>query len=171
MYLFTLQHNPKKKEIPIMMSFHLLFQTGQDTGITTQFQSFILLYQDLPHGICAIGDAAFEPTENIIPIYQGAEPLKEKYDNLNFYASQLCIRIEMTFGIMTKKWEILTRPLTISLCNVKWHLQAVARLHNFVINEQLRMTNPANTENDPNINPPANNANTSYLPTKRMSIQ
>ena len=121
------------------------------------------LIEDLPHGICVIGDAAYEPTEHLVPVYQGAERTKEKYDNFNFYASQLRIRIKMAFGTMTKKWGILNRPLTISLANVKWLMQAVARLHNFVINERLRMQKEGvedslNGEED-TLTP------TSYLPT------
>jgi hypothetical protein len=97
------------------------------------------LIEDLPKGICVIGDAAYEPTEHLVPIYQGQDRLKKKYDNFNFYASQCRIRVEMSFGLMTKKWGILGRPLTIRYGNVKWLMQAIVRLHNFVINERIRL--------------------------------
>ena len=118
------------------------------------------LIEDLPHGICIIGDAAYEPTEHLVPVYQGAERTKEKYDNFNFYASQLRICVEMGFGIMTKKWGILNRPLTISLKNVKWIMQAIVRLHNFVINERLRTTSTPNCDDNP-----AANSHRHYLPS------
>jgi hypothetical protein len=97
------------------------------------------LIEDLPKGICVIGDTAYEPTEHLVPIYQGQDRLKKKYDNFNFYASQCRIRVEMSFGLMTKKWGILGRPLTIGYANVKWLMQAIVRLHNFVINERIRL--------------------------------
>jgi DDE superfamily endonuclease len=95
------------------------------------------LIEKLPRGICVIGDAAYEPSEHMVPIYQGIDKHSPKYDNFNFYASQLRIRIEMAFGIMNNKWGILQRPLQISLKNAKWMAQAIARLHNFVINERV----------------------------------
>ena len=34
-------------------------------------------------------------------------------DAFNFYLSQLRIRIEQTFGMMTTKWRILRQPLQV----------------------------------------------------------
>jgi DDE superfamily endonuclease len=95
------------------------------------------LIEALPNGICVIGDAAYEPSEHMAPIYQGNDKLNSKYDNWNFYASQLRIRVEMAFGQMNNKFGILQRPLQVKLKNVKWMAQAIARLHNFVINERM----------------------------------
>jgi DDE superfamily endonuclease len=96
------------------------------------------LIEKLLNGVCIIGDAAYEPTENLVPVYQGKDKyVPNKYDNFNFYASQLRIRIEMAFGMMTNKWGILQHPVGCSLKNVKWMVQGIGRLHNFVINERL----------------------------------
>jgi len=95
------------------------------------------LIEELPFGICVIGDAAYEATEHLVPIYQGLEKLQRDKDDFNFYASQCRIRVEMAFGLMQIKWGILHRPLTCSLKNAKWLAQAIARLHNYVINERL----------------------------------
>ena len=95
------------------------------------------LIESLPFGICVIGDSAYEPTEHMVSIYQGLEKLEPHKDNFNFYGSQCRIRIEMAFGIMQIKWGILQRALVCSLRNTKWLAQAIARLHNFVINERL----------------------------------
>ena len=43
----------------------------------------------------------------------------------------------MAFGMMQSKWGILQRPLTCSLQNMLWLVQAIARLHNLCINERL----------------------------------
>jgi hypothetical protein len=95
------------------------------------------LIEGLPVGICVIGDAAYQPTEHMVPVYQGADKMKAKYDDFNFYASQCRIRIEMAFGMMQAKWGILQRPLACSINNMLWLAQAIARLHNYCINERL----------------------------------
>ena len=97
------------------------------------------MIEGLPRGICVIADAAYEPSEHLVPVYQGIDKLNEKYDNFNFYASQVRIRSEMAFGMMTKKWGVLQRPVGVALKNVKWMMQGIARLHNFCINERLRL--------------------------------
>lgn len=116
------------------------------------------LIEALPLGTCVIGDNAYEPTERMVPIYGGLDRLDEDADNFNFYASQCRIRIEMAFGIMQMKWGILQRPLQSKLANVRWQAQAIARLHNFVINERLLRTDgveeaPASTSNGPRYLP------------------
>jgi hypothetical protein len=95
------------------------------------------LIENLPKGYVVIGDAAYTPTEHMVPIFSGVDKSRADYDNFNFYASQCRIRIEMTFGLMTKKWGILQRLLTTKLTNDKWLVLCIARLHNFVINERL----------------------------------
>ena len=93
--------------------------------------------EKLPLGHCIIGDSAYEGSEHLVPIYSGLDRLKTKCDNFNFYASQCRIRIEMAFGLMQIKWGMLQRPIGVKLVNLKWLAQAIARLHNFVINERL----------------------------------
>ena len=43
----------------------------------------------------------------------------------------------MAFGVMVKKWGILQRPITTSICNIKHLICAIGVLHNFSINEQI----------------------------------
>jgi DDE superfamily endonuclease len=93
--------------------------------------------EQIPIGICVIGDAAYQATEHMVPVYQGADKLTRKYDDFNFFASQCRIRIEMAFGMMQAKWGILQRPLGCSISNMLWLAQAIARLHNYCINERL----------------------------------
>ena len=93
--------------------------------------------ESLPGLFTAIGDCAYKPTEHMAPIYWGSDATRPKCDNFNFYASQLRIRIEMAFGLMVKKWGILSRPLGIKVVNVKHLIVAIARLHNFCINERI----------------------------------
>lgn len=95
------------------------------------------LIEALPSGYICIADCAYQPTEKLIPVFGGDLALQKDNDNFNFYASQLRIRIEMAFGLMTRKWGILQKPLQISLLTVKHLICCVARLHNFCIDERL----------------------------------
>jgi len=120
------------------------------------------LIESLPFGICVIGDSAHEATEHMVPIYQGLEKLEPHKDNFNFYGSQCRIRIEMAFGMMQMKWGMLQRPLLCCLANTKWRVQAIARLHNFVIDERL-----ANDHHDPveEVREMIEDGRSSYHPT------
>jgi DDE superfamily endonuclease len=91
----------------------------------------------IPLGHCVIGDAAYTALEQFVPMYYGVDKLKPKYDNFNFFGSQLRIQIEMAFGMMTRKWGIYWRPLLIGLDKIKYVVESVARLHNFCINERI----------------------------------
>ena len=95
------------------------------------------LVEQLPGMYCVIGDCAYTPTEHLVPIFRGANASLQRNENFNFFASQLRIRIEMAFGLMVKKWGIHARPLTIKLKNIKRLVVAIAKLHNFCINERL----------------------------------
>ena len=43
----------------------------------------------------------------------------------------------MSFGAMVKRWGLLQRPITISICNIKHLICSIGVLHNFCINEQI----------------------------------
>jgi hypothetical protein len=73
-------------------------------------------------------------------MYYGADKLKPKYYNFNFYASQLRIRIEIAFGMMTRKWGMYWRPLLVGLDKIKFIVEVVGRLHNFCINKRIGET-------------------------------
>ena len=96
------------------------------------------LINNLPLGYVVIGDCAYQPSEHLVPIFGAELALLKDNDNFNFFASQLRIRIEMAFGMMTRKWGILQRPLSIALPQVKHLICCIARLHNFCIDEQLK---------------------------------
>ena len=90
------------------------------------------LIDSLPEGFCAIGDAAYDPTERLTPIFYGVSRETPLYDNFIFFASQLQIRIEMAFGLMQMKWRLLLRPQQVSR-NTPSLVVAISRLHNFVV--------------------------------------
>jgi hypothetical protein len=51
----------------------------------------------------------------------------------NFYLSQLRIRVELAFGRMTTKFRLLRTKMSCNVVTQSRVIQAVARLHNFVI--------------------------------------
>jgi hypothetical protein len=61
---------------------------------------------------------------------QKREPHKRTY---NFYLSQLRIRVEMSFSLLSTKWRIYRRNLEYSLEKNIRIINAASRLHNFVI--------------------------------------
>ena len=75
---------------------------------TVKESSLSELVEKLPGLLYCIGDCVYTPTEHLIPIYSADNATKTQYDNYNFYASQLRIHIEMSFGLMVKKWGILS---------------------------------------------------------------
>jgi DDE superfamily endonuclease len=100
--------------------------------------SLDMLIESLPASFVVIGDAAYKPTEKLVPMYYGVNKREPLYNNFNFFASQCRIRIEMAFGIMTQKWRILLTPLLYKFDMVKLIVLAIARLHNFTFNIRLR---------------------------------
>ena len=110
--------------------------TKDRNGIVTS--GLLDLVNCLPQGYVVIGDAAYQPSEKFVPVFGGDLATIKDNDNFNFYVSQLHIRIEMAFGLMTRKWGILQRPISIALPSIKHLICAICRLHNFCIDERLK---------------------------------
>ena len=93
------------------------------------------MVQNLPIRKFVIGDNAYMCTETLLTPFSGNEKKDPEKDAFNFYLSQLRIRIEQTFGLMTNKWRILRQPLQMNLKNVAKTFMCITRLHNFCIDE------------------------------------
>lgn len=104
------------------------------------------LIEALPSGYVCIADCAYQPSEKLVPVFGGDLALQRDNDNFNYFASQLRIRIEMAFGLMTRKWGILQRPLCNSLFSIKHLICCIARLHNYCIEQRLLQN--VNTSSD-----------------------
>ena len=91
----------------------------------------------LPSGYAAIGDAAYEPTEHITPIFYRLNRSDPFHDNFNYFASQLRIQIEMTFRLMQMKWHYLLQPRQVTT-HLPQYIMGIAFLHNFVVNYHLQ---------------------------------
>lgn len=57
----------------------------------------------LPCGRYVIGDCAYVPSEHLLTPFSGTQKQTPKNDSYNFYLSQLRIKIEQAFGLMTTK--------------------------------------------------------------------
>ena len=75
--------------------------------------------------------------EKLLPIYRSEQVARERYDNYHYYASQLCICIEMAFSLMVKRWSMLQRPIAIAFHNIKHLICSIGLQHKFCINEQI----------------------------------
>jgi hypothetical protein len=78
---------------------------------------------NMPQQYVVIGDAAYEPTERLIPLYYGAKRSDPLYDNFNYYGSKLRQCIERAFGMMVKKWGGTTKTIApwITKCSQRYH--------------------------------------------------
>ena len=65
--------------------------------------------------------------------FTSAEILGEGYRAYNFYLSQLRIRIEMAFGLLTTKWRRLRSILNFATRKNAQIIRVCTKLHNFVI--------------------------------------
>jgi hypothetical protein len=63
-------------------------------------------------------------------------------DSYNFYHSQLRIRIECAFGMLTKRWAILRSaiPVGVTVAKTVALVLALAKLHNYCIEEDCHVT-------------------------------
>jgi hypothetical protein len=87
----------------------------------------------LAPGLCIFGDNAYLNAPFMATPYPGVSGgTKDAY---NFYHSQLRIRIECTFGMLTRRWGILRSaiPLNVSVQKTVALVLALAKLHNYCI--------------------------------------
>jgi hypothetical protein len=94
------------------------------------------IIENLPAGLFIAADAAYVVTEHVLIPFTGSQRQDRVKDTFNFFLSQLRIRIENAFGLLTTKWRILRKPLECSLKTNADILQICALLHNYVIDNK-----------------------------------
>jgi hypothetical protein len=88
----------------------------------------------LAPGLCTFGNNAYLNTPYMATPYAAVSGgTKDAY---NFYYSQLRIRIECTFGMLTHRWAILRSaiPTNVTIQETVALVLSLAKLHNFCIN-------------------------------------
>ncbi len=73
------------------------------------------IIESLPEGVYIVADAAYMLSEHAIVPFTGGDQFDPSKDMFNYYLSQLWIHIEMAFGLLCAKWEILQKNLKCSL--------------------------------------------------------
>jgi hypothetical protein len=97
---------------------------------------------DLPSQYFLVADNAFSLTNKMLVPFSGAQRSEPNKRVFNYFHSQLRIRIEMSFGLMTTKWRIFRVPLATSLAKARKIIAVTMMLHNFVIeNDGFRVNN------------------------------
>ena len=99
------------------------------------------LFHRLEQGIlapdlCLFGDNAYLNTAYMATPYSGISGCTK--DAYNFYHSQLRIRIECAFGMLTHRWAILRSaiPVNVTVHKTVALVLALAKLHNYCIDEK-----------------------------------
>lgn len=100
------------------------------------------IIESLPYGTYIVGDAAYMLTDRMLVPFTGSDRVDPSKDAFNFYLSQLRIRIEMAFGLLTNKWRILRTALSCKMAKNSLILEVCARLHNFVITNDIGTDDP-----------------------------
>jgi hypothetical protein len=90
----------------------------------------------LAPGLCIFGDNAYLNTAYMATPYPAVSGGTK--DSYNFYHSQLRIRIECTFGMLTHRWAILRSaiPMNVSVQKTVALVLALAKLHNYCIDAE-----------------------------------
>jgi DDE superfamily endonuclease len=99
----------------------------------------------LPLGLYIIGDAAYSVSDQMLVPFTGPNCQNPNKDAYNYFLSQMQIQIEMSFGILTNKWQVLLFTMVTSLSCSSEIIMATSRLHNYVITENLE------TNSDPEL--------------------
>jgi hypothetical protein len=73
------------------------------------------IVSNLRRGQYIVGDAAYTLTDQVLCPFFGSQRESTNKDAYNYFLSQLCIRIEMTFGLLTNKWRMLRTSLSFRM--------------------------------------------------------
>ena len=89
--------------------------------------------ENLPHEYFLGGDNAYPLSRRVLIPFSGGEVHNETNRTYNFYLSQLRIRIEMAFGLLTQKWAVLADTMKFSNKINGQIISVCMKLHNFCI--------------------------------------
>jgi len=102
----------------------------------------------LAPGLCLFGDNAYLNTPYMATPYAAVSGGTK--DSYNFYHSQLRIRIECTFGMLTHRWAILRSaiPMNVTVHKTVALVLALAKLHNYCIDAEDGNSDLTHTASD-----------------------
>ena len=97
--------------------------------------SLYTIISQLPLGLYIIGDAAYTVSDQILVPFTVSSRQHPSKDAYNYFVRQMQIQIEMPFGLLTNKWQVLQSPIVTSISCSSEIIIATSSLHNFVILE------------------------------------
>ena len=115
------------------------FPGSTNDSLAWQSCNFYLQYimeKKLPKEFFIIGDEAFPCTEYLLTPYSGRH-LGIWKDSFNFHLSAMRQTIERAFGILTRRWGIFWRPLSMAMSRWSLVITVCAKLHNLCIEQGL----------------------------------
>jgi hypothetical protein len=129
-------------------SYRFTFVSAISPGSTHDSAAFAMssLFEKLregalPPGYWIAGDEAYVCRDGIITPYSGRRLTVAK-DCFNYWQSSARIVIEQAFGILVARWGILWRPLRTSVGKATTIILALAKLHNYIIDNDGMITIP-----------------------------
>ena len=99
---------------------------------------------NFPNDYFFIGDMDYPCSNNLLTPYPVTN-LERKKVIFNYYLIHLRVKIDQDFGFMTKKFQILDFPIKTTVAHTSHLIMCIARLHNYVINEDDLVT-PTSSE-------------------------
>lgn len=104
-------------------------------------QKLIEKFNDLlDNGLYLVGDSAYAIKSFLLTPFDNATPKSAK-DSFNYHHSTCRIWVECAFGEIDMRWGILWRPLQFDLDKNILVIDAVMRLHNYLVENRERNEN------------------------------
>ena len=128
-------------------------------------------FAKLPAEYFIVGDNAY-PLDDSLQIPFSGSQKKNSYNRaFCFYLSQLRIRVEMAFGLLTVKWRIFRTNLMGSLELRLRIIRVAMKLHNYVINaDRLGLGDSFEPELEALVGNGIPDGNRGYLPSDGRQV-
>ena len=121
-------------DVRMRFIFSSVAATGRSSDkAALEKNSLHTIMSQLPLGLYIIGDAAYTVSDQMLVPFTGSSCQHPSKDAYNYFVSQMQIQIEISFGLLTNKWQVLQSSMVTSISRSSEIIMATSRLHNFVI--------------------------------------
>ena len=108
----------------------------------------------LAPGLYIFGDNAYINSHYLATPFPNVNSSEhETKDAYNYFHSNVRIKVECAFGLLTQRWGILRKPMPrkYTVAKTVATISCLCRLHNFLINKRIQDQRQDNTDNNNNI--------------------